>query len=36
MAVMIAAKAALSTVGANHGIMGVSEREQTQFVHRER
>ena len=36
MSVMIAAKAASSTEGANHDIMSVSEREQTKFVHRER
>ena len=36
MAIMIAAKAASSTAGANHDIMSVSEREQTKFVHRER
>ena len=36
MAIMIAAKAASSTEGANHDIMSVSEREQTKFVHRER
>ena len=29
MAIMIAAKAASSTEGANHEIMSVSEREQT-------
>ena len=36
MSVMIAARAASSTAGANHDIMSVSEREQTKFVHRER
>ena len=36
MAIMIAARAASSTAGANHDIMSVSEREQTKFVHRER
>ena len=36
MAIMIAAKAASSTAGANHDIMSVSERGQTKFVHRER
>ena len=36
MAIMIAAKAASSTEGANHDIMSVSEREQPKFVHRER
>ena len=36
MSIMIAAKAASSTEGANHDIMSVSEREQTKFVHRER
>jgi len=36
MAIMIAAKAASSTAGANHDIMSVSEWEQTKFVHRER
>ena len=35
MWIMIAAKAASSTEGANHDIMSVSEREQTKFVHRE-
>ena len=36
MAIMIAAKAASSTAGANHDIMSAREREQTKFVHRER
>ena len=36
MSIMIAAKAASSTEGANHEIMSISEREQTKFVHRER
>ena len=36
MAIMIAAKAASSTEGANHDIMSVSEREQAMLVHRER
>ena len=36
MWIMIAAKAASRTEGANHDIMSVSEREQTKFVHRER
>jgi len=36
MAIMIAAKAASSTAGANHDIMSVSEWEQTKFVHRKR
>ena len=35
MAIMIAAKAASSTAGANHDIMSVSEWKQTKFVHRE-
>ena len=36
MAIMIAAKAASSTAGANHDIMSVSEREQAQLIHRDR
>ena len=36
MTIMIAAKAASSTEGANHDIMSVSEWEQRKFVHRER
>ena len=36
MAIMIAAKAASSTAGANHDIMSVSEREHAMLAHRER
>ena len=36
MWIMIAAKAASSTEGANHDMMSVSEREQPKFVHRKR
>ena len=36
MTIMIAARAASSTEGANHDIMSARESEQTKFVHRER
>ena len=36
MTIMIAARAASSTEGANHDIMSAREPEQTKFVHRKR